>query len=273
MPIITKVTAQQKCLDRYNIFMDFGKGEEYAFSVDEDVLIKFQLKKGLELDDFSLMEIHYHDDIRKAYNLAITYLSRMIRSEKEIKDYLNKKEIEDPVINEVIHKLKSQKYIDDHEYANAFVRTQINTTDKGPELIKVELKERGIDKKLSELALKEFALEQQLEKVSKLCRKFLQKNSKDSSKIVKQKLENLLARKGYHYEVINMAFSEIEPVSKQIDELEAIRFQGEKLQRKYSNLTGFEYEQKIKQALFRKGFSFDLIEKYVTQLNNFSEES
>ena len=169
--------------------------------------------------------------------------------------------------------MKSQRYIDDHDYTFAFVRTQINTTDKGPELIKLELKEKGIDKQLIELALKEFSLEQQLEKALKLVKKFLQKNSKDSSKIVKQKLENLLARKGYHYEVINMAFSEIEPVSKQIDELAAIRFQGEKLHRKYSNLTGFEHDQKIKQALFRKGFSFDLIEKYLTQLNGFSEES
>ena len=91
MPIITKITAQQKCQDRYNIFMDFGKGEEYAFSVDEDVLIKFQLKKGLELDDFSLMEIHYHDDIRKAYNVAIIYLSKMIQVRKRNKRFFNQK--------------------------------------------------------------------------------------------------------------------------------------------------------------------------------------
>jgi regulatory protein len=273
MPIITKITAQQKCQDRYNIFMDYGKGEEYAFSVDEDVLIKFQLKKGQELDDFSLMEIHYHDDIRKAYNSAIGYLSKMIRSEKEINDFLTKKEIEEPVINEVIHKLKAQNYIDDHEYAHAFVRTQINTTDKGPELVKLELKERGIDKQLIETAIQEFSFDLQLEKTAKLCRKFLQKNSKDSSIAAKQKLENLLARKGYSYDVIGISVSEAEPASQGDDELEAIKYQGEKLHRKYKHLTGFEYEQKMKQSLYRKGFSFDLIEKFLRQLKEEPEES
>lgn len=49
MPVITKITAQKKLKDRYNIFTDAGDGEKYAFSVDEDVLIKHQLKKGWNL--------------------------------------------------------------------------------------------------------------------------------------------------------------------------------------------------------------------------------
>ena len=52
MPIITKITTQKKNKERYNIFMDEGKGEQYAFSVDEAVLIKYQLKKGMELMTF-----------------------------------------------------------------------------------------------------------------------------------------------------------------------------------------------------------------------------
>ena len=46
MPTITKITTQTKRTDRYNIFID----EKYSFSVDEDVLLKFQLKKGKEID-------------------------------------------------------------------------------------------------------------------------------------------------------------------------------------------------------------------------------
>jgi len=264
--VITKITTQQKKQDRYNIFMDYGKGEEFAFSVDEDVLIKFQLKKGLELDEFSLMEIHYHDDIQKAYNSAISYLAKRIRSEKEIKDYLLKKEIEEPVIQEVIHKLTAQNYIDDKEYAFAYVRTQINTTDKGPDLIQIELKERGIDKAIIELALEEYSFEHQLEKASMLSKKFIQKNSKESMRVVKQKLENLLVRRGYTFEVINVTVREIDLDKPVDDELEAIRFQGEKALRKFSNYTGFEYEQKMKQFLFRKGFSFEIIERILTEL-------
>lgn len=148
MAIITKITTQRKNQDRFNIFMDYGKGkgEEYAFSVDIEVLIKFQLKKGMELDDFSFLEIQYQDDIRKAYNLAINYLARRMRAEKEIKDYLIQKEIDEPIINEILHRLIAQKYINDEEYAFAYVRTQANTTYKGPNAVKRELRKRKLKK-------------------------------------------------------------------------------------------------------------------------------
>ncbi|HEY2420654.1 MAG TPA: recombination regulator RecX [Neobacillus sp.] len=265
MAIITKITTQQKNQDRFNIFMDSGKGEAFAFSVDSDVLIKFQLKKGMELDEFLIMEIHYHDDIRKAYNLAVQYLAKRMRSEKEIKDYLSKKEMEEPVIIEVVHKLIDQKYINDEEYALAYVRTQMNTTDKGPDIIRLELKDRGIEERIRILSLAEYPIEVQIEKATKLAGKFFEKNSRDSLRVLKQKLESMLLRKGYSYEHIQIAISEME-VSKDVDEeMEAIRYQGEKIQRKYSKYSGFEYTQKMKQALYQKGFPMDLIEKFLSE--------
>ncbi|QCJ41555.1 recombination regulator RecX [Bacillus sp. S3] len=265
MAIITKITTQQKNQDRFNVFMDYGKGEEYAFSIDSDVLIKYQLKKGMELDDFSFLEIQYQDDIRKAYNLAVNYLARRMRSEKEINDYLLKKEMDEPIIKEVIHKLTAQKYINDEEFAIAYVRTQVNTTDKGPSVIKMELKEKGIKESTLLQVLEEFPLNQQIEKATKIAEKFFQKNTKESSKIQKQKLENVLMRKGYSFEVIAIAVNETE-VSKEADEeMDAIRFQGEKAHRKLSKFNGYEYRQKMKQALYRKGFSIDLIERFLAE--------
>lgn len=268
MAIITKITTQQKTQDRFNIFMDYGKGkgEEFAFSVDSDVLIKFQLKKGMELDDFSFVEIQYQDDIRKAYNKAIHYLARRMRSEKEIKDYLVLKEIDEPVINEILHRLTAQKYINDEEFALAYVRTQANTTDKGPNVIKMELKEKGIIEGILNQALKEYPLEQQIEKATKISSKFYEKNTKESLKIQKQKLENLLLRKGYSYEVINIAVNDVSINNEDDEERGAIRFQGEKAHRKYSKFSGFEYEQKMKQALYRKGFPIELIEIYLSEM-------
>jgi regulatory protein len=266
MAMITKITTQQKNEDRFNIFMDYGKGEEFAFSVDSDVLIKFQLKKGMELDDFSLMEVHYHDDIRKAYNLAVHYLAKRMRSNKEIKDYLGQKEMEEPVIKEVIHKLVAQKYINDEEYALAFVRTQLNTTDKGPNLIRLELKEKGIEEEILIHSLTQYPFEEQVNKATNLADKFFKKNSRDSGKVLKQKLESLLLRKGYSHEVIKIAVNET-AMSKDVDEeMEAIIYQGEKICRKYSKYDGAQYKQKIKQALYQKGFTIDLIEKFLAKI-------
>lgn len=268
MAIITKITTQQKNQDRFNVFIDYGKGEEFAFSVDSDVLIKFQLKKGMELDDFSFLEIQYQDDIRKAYNLAVNYLAIRMRAKKEIRDFLLKKEMDETLIDEVMNKLAAQKYIDDQEFALAYARTQVNTTDKGPGVIKRELKEKGIPEQLLHLALDEFTMEKQIERAIEISGKFLRKNTRDSGKIQKQKLENQLLRKGYSFDVISMAVNETGKPDQMVEEMEAIRYQGEKAHRKFSQFSGYEYRQKMKQALYRKGFSMDIIEQFLTEKEN-----
>lgn len=265
MAVITKITTQQKNTDRYNIFLDEGDGEKFAFSVDEDVLIKFQLKKGMELDELTRSEIHYSDDIRKSYNSAIGFLAHRIRSEKEIVDYLLKKEVEEPVINEVLHKLKTQDYVNDQEFATAYVRTQINTTDKGPDVIRRELREKGITQELIQHCLLEFSFDLQVEKAGVLAGKFAKKNSKESTRVLKQKVDQFLVRKGYSFEVIGLAFEEKDNAVAAEDELEAIRYQGEKAQRKFAKYSGYEYKQKVKQTLYRKGFKMDLIEKFLEE--------
>ena len=264
MPIITKITTQQKNKDRYNIFTDEGKGEKYAFSVDEAVLIKFQLKKGMELDELFLTEIHYEDDIRKAYNRALHYLSRRMRSEGEVRTYLLEKEIDAPIIQEVILKLYHYQFLNDEQYAIAYVRTQMNTTDKGSIVIKRELKERGVNDGLIEKALQEYSYEAQLETAQKLCVKMVNKNKKDSDLVLKQKIEQMLVRKGYSFEIISDALAKTE-LDRKDEVMDALRYQAEKLERKYANYTGYEYEQKMKSALYRKGFAMEQIEKYLSQ--------
>jgi len=266
MPIITKITTQKKNKERYNIFLDEGKGEQYAFSVDEAVLVKFQLKKGMELDEFSITEIHYEDDIRKAYNLALHYLTRRIRSESEVRAYLGEKEIDEPIIQEAIIKLYEYQFLNDEQYAIAYVRTQMNTTDKGTVLIRSELKERGISENYIALALKEYPYDLQLEKAKILCEKAAQKNQKDSERVLKTKLEQKLIRKGFSFDIITNAI-ESTNLERTEDGMEALRYQAEKLQRKYVNETGYAYEQKMKSALYRKGFSLEQIEAYLKNLD------
>ncbi|MGS2780107.1 recombination regulator RecX [Robertmurraya sp. GLU-23] len=262
MPTITKITVQKKRTDRYNIFLDHGKGEEYGFSVDEDVLIKHSLKKGMELDDLLLSEIAYSDDIRKAYNTAVNYLSRMMRTEAEVRKHLVEKEVDEVIIQEVIHKLNEYQFLNDEQLAFAYVRTQMNTTDKGPTVIKRELKEKGIAETYILEAMDEFPFELQLEKAVALCEKYMKKNKQESQKIMKQKIDQLLFRKGYNSQVNQVALEQIEATSDN-EEMESLRYQAEKLDRKFSKYIGYEYEQKMKQALYRKGFSIDAITQYL----------
>lgn len=265
MAIITKITVQKHNKDRYSIFTDSGAGEEYAFSVDEDVLIKHQLKKGMELDDLSVTEMLFQDDIRKAYNTAINYLAHRMRSEAEVREHLKKKEVAESVVKEAIHKLYELKFLNDEDFAHAYVRTQINATDKGPGVIKLELKEKGIAPDIISKVVEELSSDTQIEKAIKLSEKYAQKNHKDSSRILKQKIEQMLQRKGYSFAVIRAALEETEIEKEDASEMDALRNQGEKLHNKHAKLPGREYRQKMKMALYRKGFPMEMIDAFLSE--------
>ncbi|WP_010171003.1 RecX family transcriptional regulator [Bacillus coahuilensis] len=139
MGMISKITTQKRNTERYNLFIN-GK---YAFSVDESVLTRFQLRKGLEIDEEDIHKIQQQDDIRKAINAAVHYLSFRMRSFKEIHDHLKEKEYEEVVIASAMEKIQELGYVNDLEFAIAYSNTQRATTDKGPIRIKQELRERG----------------------------------------------------------------------------------------------------------------------------------
>lgn len=261
MPIITKISTQKNTKDRYNIFLD----EKFAFGVDEEVLIRFDLRKGKELSELDLIQIQHEDEIRKAFNAAIQFLSYRMRSEQEVRTYLKKKEWDEPVVEAVVQKLYERKYLDDKEFACAYVRTQINGGKKGPNIISQELKEKGISSIHIEYALEEYKVDQQIEHAINLGNKVVKQNQKHSQRILKQKIEQFLLTKGFSFDIISIALEEVKYEKDEADEWQALRAQADKLQRKYRELEGFEYEQKMKQALFRKGFTIELIDRYLSE--------
>ncbi|MBP3952369.1 recombination regulator RecX [Bacillus suaedae] len=266
MSKITKITLQKRNKGRYNIFLDRGQGEEYAFSVDEDVLIKYQLKKGLELDEEYLKTLIEEDEKKKTYHLALNYLSYRMRSIDEIKKYLLKKERVEEHIDEVIQTLIEQKLLDDHEFARAFVQTKRLTQVKGPLKLKQELMQKGVSKTDIEEVIQTIPKEEQINEARKWLEKQANKSTKHSNRAYKDKLAIQLQSKGYSHSIINEALHHVEIEKEGDDEWEALCYQAEKVEKKYQGkYERWEYVQRFKQALYRKGFAAELIERYIDQ--------
>lgn len=264
MPTITKITTQKKRTDRYNIFLD----EKYAFSVDEAVLLKFQLQKGKEINSFELSQIQFQDEIQKSYTMALGYLSYRMRSEAEVRLFLQKKEIEEPLINEVIHKLYTFNYLNDLDFAKAYVRTHVNGGNKGPITLKLELKEKGIKENLIQEALLGYPFDVQVEHAKQLAEKSIKKEKNISERALKQKLEQMLSRKGFPHDCIVMALEDVKIDKNDEEEWDSLCFHAEKIVRRYHTEEGYRFQQKVKQALFRKGFPLELIDRYLAEISN-----
>ncbi len=263
MAIITKITTQKQSTERFNIYLDDGQGEKYAFSVDQDVLIKYNLQKGREIDEVEIEEIQYGDLSKKAYNKALEFLSYRMRSTKEVAEHLAKKEYSEVIIQEVIFKLKEYRYVDDLEFAIAYVRTQKQTNGKGPSVLKRELAGKGIDQTSIEQALSEYNGDDQLQEAIHHAEKLLKKTNKISSVQLKQKIEQYLMRKGFPFDIISSVLEEVQYEQDESEEWNALVKHAEKAQRKYQNEDPYQYRLKMKQFLYRKGFPIDIIEKFL----------
>ncbi|MYM14944.1 recombination regulator RecX, partial [Staphylococcus aureus] len=83
MPKITKIEVQKKNKERFNLFLD----EQFEMGIDIDTLVKFNLKKGQQLEAADMAEIQKYDHYRIGLNKAIQYLSYKKRTEKEVIQY------------------------------------------------------------------------------------------------------------------------------------------------------------------------------------------
>lgn len=263
---ITRITTQVKNKNRYNIFLNSSDGEEFAFSVDEAILVEYRLRKGLELTDSLITELVEKDTVHKSYTQAIHFLSFRMRSKKEIHDYLIKKEVDMEHIKQIIQRLTDEKLLNDQQFANMFVQSRMNTTSKGPNLIKKELLEKGVSAIHAEVALENYPFDVQLEKINKLILKKLNSTKKDSFQKQVQKLQTNLIQKGFTQNAIQTAFMNIQEEKSDDSEWEALVYQGEKLIRKHeSKHEGYALRKKVTEGLYRKGFPFELINKFLDE--------
>ena len=106
---ITKIEVQKKKQKRFNIYIN----DEFAFGVDEVTLLKFSLTKGTELTQDTIREIEQETQYQNVYQKALHFLNFKLRTAKEVYEKLEKLEVSDEVINQVLQHLMDQGFIND----------------------------------------------------------------------------------------------------------------------------------------------------------------
>ena len=151
------------------------------------------------------------EDFEKFYNKALRFLSYRPRSEKEVRDRLKikyqKSNLKDLmlIIDRVIQKLKEKKFINDEEFAKGFVESRLRFKPRSLRLIKIELKQKGIDPEtINNL---QFTIND-LEQAKKLVEKKIERIKSLSKEEIYIKLGRYLASKGFNWDTIKQVIDE-----------------------------------------------------------------
>ena len=161
------------------------------------------------------------EPFEKYYTLAVVYLTRRPRSEKELREYLQKKALRFPpdseyvltpeLLKSVIEKLKSQKFQSDYDFALWWKQQRNRFRLKSDSVIKMELKQKGIEREIIEQVFlkEEEEVVTDKEKARQLVEKRFEKVKLLSKHEQYEKLGGYLARRGFSWDVIRRAIDDM----------------------------------------------------------------
>ncbi|MQS76597.1 recombination regulator RecX [Companilactobacillus halodurans] len=254
MAKITKIQAQKR-KGRYNIYLD-GK---YSFPVAENTLIEFRLMNGVELTDGQIKEIQSRENVNKAYGDAVNYLSYQLRTEKEIKEYLYKKEYHRDAVDLTIDRLKDLHYIDDENYAQSFINTQLRMSANGPKIIEQKMLQKGVPSAVIQNKLDEIDQDILVENAIEFAKKQVRKQKRASFKQMLNKLRQSLYQKGFNKEIIDETINHLDLEPDEDEELDKLRALVKKVEHRYDK------PEKLIHYLMTKGYHFDDIKKVLEE--------
>lgn len=196
MPIITQI-KQQKKQDRVNIYLD-GK---FAFGIDLENFIKFNLKVEQELSAEEVEEIIKKAEYQKTYEKLLRFAMIRPRSEKEVFDWFRRKKVHESIHDKLLKKLKHLELLDDKKFAQWWVRQRTEFKPRGKKALQYELIQKGIDKKIIDETLEESDVDE-LSIAKQLINKNEYKWKKYEGFERRQKASHFLGRKGFSWNVI-----------------------------------------------------------------------
>ncbi len=246
---------------KYNLLMD----DNSKIIAYDEVIINNNLLYNNEIDSDLLNKINNENSFYKIYNKVIKLINIRLRSEHEIIDYLNNNIINENDQKKIIDLLKLNNLINDNLFVKSYIYDKINLSNYGPNKIKRDLLNYNIDDSIINSEIENIDKNLIINKIDKLVNKKINSNNKYSNYILKQKLIIYLIDLGFDKDDIvlvlnNYDFYDDDLIYKNYDKLY------KKLSQKYSDKVLY---QKIKEKLYRMGFSLSQIDKVINEKMDF----
>ncbi|MBI2356964.1 RecX family transcriptional regulator [Candidatus Dojkabacteria bacterium] len=160
---ITEISVQKKIPSRFNLYID----SLFVLGVGSSSITLFNLYKGKEITEDELTQVRDHEVFSKFYDRAITYVTGVVKSEKQVKQYLKRVYIKkkkdwfgenfeydiESTVNKVILKMREYHFLDDFEYARQFISSRERSKPRSKSVLSNELRLKGISNEIIQSVL------------------------------------------------------------------------------------------------------------------------
>ena len=151
---VTAIKAQKRNKDRVSVYLD----EEYAFGLAR--IVAAWLHVGQELSEEKITLLTSHDEVEAAYARSLRLLNHRDHTTAEIRQYLKRHEVTEPVIDDVIQRMERAGLINDERFAQNWIENRSEFRPRSRRALAYELRSRGISPDAFEEALEQTDEEQ-----------------------------------------------------------------------------------------------------------------
>ncbi len=190
MKTITDLKPQVKNSKRVSVFLD----GHYTLGLDLITCMQLRLKVGDKVEETELVKAQILSETNSAFDVALNKISKSYKTKKEIVKTLKDKGYVDEIIDRVIEKLISYKYLDDEEYARRYVATY--SKSYGKKMLKYKLMQKGVEESVIDSVLSNDLSSE--ETAYKIASKYLKNKEINRENIAK--CYKYLLSKGFSYD-------------------------------------------------------------------------
>ena len=194
--------------EKATVFFDNGE----KLILHKDVLYQSGLRKGDEVSSDRFCTLKNQETFYLIKQKAFQLLQRRIHTSRELYTKLRQKFSDDLLIKKCLTELQQKGFINDREFAVAFISEKQKSKKWSKAKLKSELIKRGVSNEIiSEVLNQTFDTEKEIESAKELAEKKLSqiiKKENDKRKVF-QKIMMYLQSKGYDYEMSSEVIKKI----------------------------------------------------------------
>ncbi len=203
---ITDIQVKKSNINKIRLFIN----DQYFIETNDNIIRELDLYIGKIVSKKVLVSIEQRNEVSKARNEAIRFLSYRPRSEWEVRRKLEEKKFPHDIIENIICWLKDKNLINDREFSLQWLRYQVNKKPSGKIKLKNELYKKRINRKIIDSVIDSFFKQDndELELAYRLVEKKSNSLQSKNIKLEPKKIINLLKSQGFSPQIIQQIYEE-----------------------------------------------------------------
>lgn len=210
---VTALEAQVKRPNRFNLYID----DHFAMGLS--ALVAATVRVGQELSRADLEKLAYAQNVEEAHDRALGFLAVRPRSEREVRQYLKRKNYSEEVIDQILTRLAEVQLVGDRDFAKYWVENREGFKPRSKRALQYELRQKGVSPEEIARAVQRV---DERDSAYRAAHARAQRWKDLDAQTFREKLSGFLARRGFDYtvtrETVNRLWQELNGTTEPLNE-------------------------------------------------------